>query len=105
MARTLHVQETCEWTSQPPRALTRWQLFPIARPRGRNQLCLLPARANFRLGLGLRAYSVHSAAAVNLRPHQGWQTAKVNVAARALSASITRAGIWREVLEFVRLPL
>src|SRR5213596_2007089 len=42
---------------------------------------------------------------VNLRPHQGWQTAKVNVAARALSASITRAGIWREVLEFVRLPL
>ena len=25
--------------------------------------------------------------------------------ARALSASITRAGIWREVLEFVRLPL
>src|SRR5436190_3416622 len=26
---------------------------------------------------------------VNLRPHQGWQTAKVNVAARALSASIT----------------
>jgi hypothetical protein len=42
---------------------------------------------------------------VNLRPHQGWQTAKVNVAARALSASITRAGIWRKVLEFVRLPL
>jgi hypothetical protein len=42
---------------------------------------------------------------VNLRLHQGWQTAKVNVAARALSASITRAGIWREVLEFVRLPL
>src|SRR6201987_2342400 len=42
---------------------------------------------------------------VNLRPHQGWQTAKVNVAARALSASITCAGIWREVLEFVRLPL
>src|SRR6185312_9141434 len=25
--------------------------------------------------------------------------------ARALSASITHAGIWREVLEFVRLPL
>src|SRR5260370_3566187 len=25
--------------------------------------------------------------------------------ARALSASITRAGIWRKVLEFVRLPL
>ena len=29
----------------------------------------------------------------------------VNVAVRALSASITCAGIWREVLEFVRLPL
>src|SRR3984893_18411105 len=42
---------------------------------------------------------------VNLRPHKGSQTAKVNVAAQALSASITRAGIWREVLEFVRLPL
>src|SRR6266851_7864540 len=32
----------------------------------------------------------------------GWT---MNVAARALSASITRAGIWLEVLEFVRLPL
>src|ERR1700687_2776070 len=29
----------------------------------------------------------------------------MDVAARALPASITRAGIWREVLEFVRLPL
>src|SRR3984893_10080860 len=45
------------------------------------------------------------AARVNLRPHKGSQTAKVNVAAQALSASITRAGIWREVWKFVRPPL
>jgi hypothetical protein len=33
------------------------------------------------------------------------EIAKANVAARALFASITRAGIWREVWKFVRLPL
>src|SRR6201982_1842623 len=52
-----------------------------------------------------RSIAANGMTDVNLRPHQGWQTAKVNVGARALSASITRAGIWREVLEFVRLPL
>src|SRR6516225_7145811 len=52
-----------------------------------------------------RSIAANGMTDVNLRPHQGWQTAKVNVAARALSASITRARIWREVLEFVRLPL